>query len=200
MVMGMTSAVISAARKFPSSREDQDHEQRTFDKIGGNGLDRGVDQRSAVQCCLGFDAGRQNAVDFAKFGVDRAGYGPAVGSDEHEGSANHRFQAVFARAPDAGFGPDPNVGNVPQINGHATTGRDRNLAKIGDAFHPAAGAHGEAFAVALDHRRAAAHIIDLNGVCEVAEGEAKGNQASGIGLHQVLLDVPANGIHAGNTR
>ena len=45
MAIGMTSAVITAARKFPSSRNStSDHQQRALGEIRRHRADRGVDE------------------------------------------------------------------------------------------------------------------------------------------------------------
>ncbi len=71
MVIGMTSAVISAARKLPSSRNKHDDDQQRA--LGKVLLDRGdgrVDQLGAVEHGLDDDVRRQRSVDRLHLFID----------------------------------------------------------------------------------------------------------------------------------
>jgi len=54
--------------------------------------------------------------------------------------------------------------------------------------------------VTLDVIRPAADIVGLDRLDDLGEGQAIGDQAGRVGLHQILLDVAADGVGAGDTR
>ena len=121
--------------------------------------DAGIDQLRSIEHGLDFDPRRQRRDDGAQAGVDRGGNGAAVGADQHQRGADHDFAPVLAGAAGTGLAADRNGGDVADPHRHAAAGGDHDRAEVLDAFDAAAGAHHDAFAVALDVACAAAGCL-----------------------------------------
>ena len=100
---GIASAVISAARKFPSSRNST-----TMTRIAPSARfvstvrDRRVDELRAVEHGLGADVRRQRCCAISlHLRIDGGGDGAAVGADQHQRRADDDLLAVLAGAAGA---------------------------------------------------------------------------------------------------
>ncbi len=181
-------------------QEHEDDERGADHEVGGDGVDRGVDQLRPVQDGPRADARRQRPVDFGELGVGCGRDGAAVAADEHQRGAEHRLAAVDA----AGAGPqvatDGDVRNFPDANGDVAMRRDHDIADLGKLFDPAGGAHHVALAEALDVIGAARRIIGFDRRNELRDRKTEAGELHRIGLDPVLLDVAADGVGAGDTR
>src|SRR5262249_29901226 len=83
---------------------------------------------------------------------------------------------------------------------NAAAGGDDDSSQLFDIHQAAAGAHHDAFAVALDVARAPADVVGINRPGDIREGKAKREQFRSVRIDLVLLEIAADRVHAGNTR
>src|SRR5262249_55523910 len=100
----------------------------------------------------------------------------------------------------AGSLADRSAGRVAHAHRHAAAGGDDDRAELLDIFEASAGAHHDAFAVALDVAGAAADIVGFNGLGDIGEGQAERDQFRRFGIDLVLFEVAADRVHAGDAR
>ena len=110
--------------------------------------------------------------------VDRGGHRPAVAADQHQRGADHDLLPVVAGAAGAQLAPDRDLGDVLHPHRHAAAGGDDDLADLLHVLDPPGGAHDIPLAVALDIARAAAGVVALQRLDDVAERQAERDRAS----------------------
>src|SRR5207302_417428 len=131
-------------------------------KVRGNGLDRGVDELGPVEHRLDFNTGWEGAANLVKPRIDGSGHRSAVAADQHQGGTDHSLVPVLAGATRPDFTADRQFGHIANTHRHRAARTDNDLANFVQRFQSAASAHGDAFAVALDHAGAPADVVGLN--------------------------------------
>ena len=96
-------------------------------------------------------------------GVDSGRHGAAVAADQHQRRADNDLVAVLAGAAGADFAADRHLGDVADPHRNAAARADDDVADVAEVFEASAGAHGDAFAVALDNAGAAAGVVGFDG-------------------------------------
>jgi hypothetical protein len=173
IAIGITSAVISAARKFPSTKKKhEDNENCTLGQILSHRLYGRIDKERAVQNCLDLDAWRKRAVDLLHLGVDQCRHTAAVAADQHHRRADDGLLAVFAGASRAQLRANPYLCDIFHPDGHTAPCRDDDIADLLHAFEAPSGADVIGFAIVDQIAGAAIQIVALDRHADVVEGQA----------------------------
>ena len=201
MEKGMTHAVISAARMFPSRRKrttitSTAPSSRFFLTVSMVRSTRVVRSYTV----LAIESLGQAAVDFVHLQGHAARNVPAVLSHQHEDRPQHRLLAVHGGGPGAQFLADGHFGHAIQVDGNAFMMADDHAPDVVQAGDLAGHADQLLFPVVLDIARADIGVVAGQGVHDVLEREPIGHQLVRIGRDLVLPFVSADGVdfhHAG---
>ncbi len=159
-----------------------------------------IDEFGAAEHRPCADAGRERPVDILDFCIRRSRDGAAVAADEHQGGAQHHLVAVHTCAACPKFATHGDLCQVPHAHRDAAARGDGDLLDLGEARDQAIGPHHATLAVAFDVICAAAVVVRLDRVDDLAEGNAVSDEARRIGFDPVLLDIAPDSIRTRNAR
>src|SRR6266478_2122072 len=192
MVIGMTVAVMRAARKLPSIK----NRTRTTSRAPRERL-------VATVCTVASTSSVRLSTDRARMpggSVRLISLIFASAADEHQGGAQHHLVAVHACAACPKFAAHGDLCHVPHAHRDAAAGGDGDLLDLGEACDQAVGPHHVTLAVPFDVICAAAVVVRFNRVDDLAEGNAVSDEARRIGFDPILLDIAPDGVRTGNAR
>ena len=199
MDSGMTSAVISAARKLPSSRNStaitsSAPSARLLVTVPMVASTSWVRSSTVVTSMPG---GRDGAMarSLASTAEETVRLLAPISISAVPTTTSRPFSLAL---PVRVSPPIDTLGEVADPDRHAAAGRDDDGADFLDVLQTPAGAHHDAFAVAFDIACAAADIVGLDRLGHVGEGQAERDQLRGVGIDLVLLEIAADRIHAGD--
>ena len=198
---GITSAVISAARKLPSSRNSTTMTS-SAPSAGSSPTVPIVASTSSVRSAPSWRRcpAAAPSSDLLDLGVDGGGHGAAVGADQHQRGADDDLVPVLAGAA----GAQSRAPIATSARSFMRTGMPPRVATtmLADLAVLDAGRRRARRSPRRCARRsrAAADIVGLQRLDDVGEREAIGDSFVGSGCDVILLDVAADRVDAGDTR
>ena len=198
---GITSAVKSAARRFPR-KKNSTAMTRIAPSIRFLRTVAIAFSTSTVRSytVTALHALGQAAVDLEHARIDRLRHLAAVLADQHDDGAQHHLDAVLGGRAGAQFAPDAHFGDVAHPHRNAIDAGDDDIADVVDRRGLARRAHQVLLAFALDVAGADIAVVALERAHDVDQFQPVRRQRRRVRGHQVFLVEAADGVDVGDAR
>ena len=181
--------------------EHDDHQDRAFDEVFLDGLDRRLDEIGAVVNGAGNDAFRKRLGDVAQLGCHPLCHRTAVLADQQHGRSENCFLPVQGSGAGAEVFSLGNVRYVLDPNRNTAARADDDVLNFRNVGHLARRADEVLLAIALDVAGADIGVVGRNCGHQIAESEPVSHQLPGVRQNVELALKTADGVdfdHAGN--
>jgi len=175
--------------------EDGDDDEAAFDEVGEGGFDGAIDQIAAVVEGIEADARGEGLVELLEAADDAFGDGAAVGALEHHDDAEDGFAAAVAGGGAlAEFAAQADAAERAEQDGRAGVGGDGDVFEVGEGGDEADAAEETLLAAALEVAAADVLVIAFEGLDDVADRDAVGDEEGRVEEDLVLFLETAVGV------